>query len=376
MFRRIRPVAVKELRQLVRDKRTLAVLLAFPAFLMILFGYAFNFDVKHIRLAVLDQNRSPESRQFIQSFLNSEYFDLYQELNSSSEIDELLNKGRVLVALVIPADFSSGIAMGKDVRVQVNVDGSNSNTASTAVGYVSGVIQNYSSRLLADVLMRTGRTHGSVPIDYRPRVWYNPELRSTPFLIPGLIVMTLLLMSVISTSLSIVREKERGTMEQIIVSPIRPLDVILGKTIPYAAISLLGSVVVLLVSAVLFGVWVKGSWLLLYLATFFFLMGGLGLGLLISTLTSTQQGAYSFSGLLTMLPSVILSGWIFPIRNMPIPIQVVTYLIPARYFLPILRGIIVKGVGLSAYWEQMIFLVVFAIIIIFLSTMRLRRQMS
>ena len=376
MFRRIRPVAVKELRQLVRDKRTLAVLLAFPAFLMILFGYALNFDVKHIRLAVLDQDRSLESRQFIQSFLQSEYFDLYQELNSASEIDELLNKGRAMVALVIPADFSSGIAQGKDVHVQVNIDGSNSNTASTAVGYVSGVIQNYSSRLLTDVLMRSGRTHGSVPIDYRPRVWYNPELRSTPFLIPGLIVMTLLLMSVVSTSLSVVREKERGTMEQIIVSPIRPLDVILGKTIPYAFISLLGSVVVLLVSAVLFGVWVKGSWLLLYFATFFFLMGGLGLGLLISTLTSTQQGAYSFSALLTMLPSVILSGWIFPIRNMPIPIQVVTYVIPARYFLPILRGIIVKGVGLSAYWEQMIFLVVFALIIIFLSTMRLRRQMS
>jgi drug efflux transport system permease protein len=376
MFRRIRPVAVKELRQLVRDKRTLAVLLAFPAFLMILFGYAFNFDVKHIRLAVLDQDRTSESRQFIQSFLNSEYFTLYQELNSAEEIDELLNKGRVLVAIVIPADFTSGITMGKNVRVQVIVDGSNSNTASTAVGYVTGVVQNYSSRLLTDVLMRYGRSHGAVPIDYRPRVWYNPELRSTLFLIPGIIVITLLLMSVVSTSLSVVREKERGTMEQIIVSPIRPLDVILGKTIPYAIFSLLGSVIVLLVSALLFNVWVKGNWLLLYLATFFFLMGGLGLGLLISTLTSTQQGAYSFSGLLTMMPSVILSGWIFPIRNMPIPIQVVTYLIPARYFLPILRGIIVKGVGLSAYWEQMLFLVAFATIIIFLSTMRLRRQMS
>jgi ABC-2 type transport system permease protein len=375
MLRRVTPIAIKEFRQIVRDRRSLALLLFFPAFLMVLFGFALNFDVKHIALAVLDQDQTPESREFVHSFLHSEYFDLRRQLDDPRKIDELLDEGRVQAVLVVPSDFSLRLARGQEAQVQINLDGSNSNAAATVLGYANAIAQDYSSRILTDALLRTGRSNAALPIDYRPRVWYNPELKSARFLVPGLIAIILMIMTVVSTSLSIVREKERGTMEQMIVSPVQPIELILGKTVPYVFSSLVGAAVVLLVGWVLFGVAVKGSWLLLFVATLLFLIGGLGLGLLLSTLTDSQQGAYMLSALVTMLPTVILSGFVFPIRNMPVLIQAVSYLVPARCFLPILRGIILKGVGLSAFWGQILFLAGFALVMMLLSTIRLQRQM-
>jgi ABC-2 type transport system permease protein len=375
-LRRVRPVAVKEVRQILRDRRTLVVMLGFPIVMMLLFGYALNFDVKHIPLAVLDNDQSGKSRDFAEGFLHSGYFDFSRHLSSEREVDEALDRGLAQVVLVVPAGFADSLARGVDVAVQVAVDGSNSNTASTVIGYAGAIMQAYSEQLRSDALMRIGRTNVAMPVDYRPHVWYNPELKSASFLIPGIIVQILLLMTVISTSLSIVREKERGTMEQLVVSPLRPLQVIVGKSMPYVALSFIGATVVVTSGWLLFGVPVKGSWLWLFLATTAFLAGGLGMGLLISTIAGTQRMAYQFSGLLTMLPSFLLSGWIFPLRNMPIPVQVVSYVIPARYFLPILRAVIVKGVGIETFWPQMVFLVVFAVAVIGLSTARLRRQMA
>ena len=244
------------------------------------------------------------------------------------------------------------------------------------MGYVNAFCGDYSNKILGVALARMGVTELPLAIDYRTRVWYNPELRSAKFLIPGLIAIILLIMTVVSTSLSVIREKERGTMEQIVVSPVQPVDVILGKTIPYVFSSLIGAIIVLVVGAVLFGVVVRGSWLLLFVATLLFLVGGLGLGLLISTLTDNQRGAYMLSALVTLLPSVILSGFIFPIRNMPVAIQAASYLVPARYFLPILRSVIIKGAGLSACWQEVLFLIGFALLMIALSTTRLERRMS
>jgi ABC-2 type transport system permease protein len=244
------------------------------------------------------------------------------------------------------------------------------------LGYVGAIAQGYSANIQMAALLRVGLTNVALPIDYRPRVWYNPELRSANYLIPGIIVQILMLMTVISTSLSVVREKERGTMEQLVVSPLHPFEVIVGKCAPYILLSLFGAAVVVLFGWFLFGVAVKGSLLLLFVVTLAFVIGGLGLGLLISTLANTVRVAYMFAGLLTMMPSFLLSGWIFPLRNMPIPVQIVSYIIPARYFLPTLRAIIVKGVGLSAFWPQLVFLVVFAVVVLTLSTARLRRQMS
>lgn len=376
MLKHVRPIAVKEFRQIIRDGRTIAVLLIFPAFLMILFGYALNFDVKHTPIAVLDHDATAASRDFLRSFDHSEYFDLRGHLDRESDIDRLLDMGEVQAVVVVPRGFADGLKQGKEMKVQVDLDGSNSNSASAVMGYVNALCADYSGRILSVALARAGVTSLPQAIDYRPRVWYNPELRSARFLIPGLIAIILMIMTVVSTSLSVVREKERGTIEQIIAAPVQPIEVIIGKTIPYVFSSLIGAGTVLAVGAALFGVAVKGNGLLLFLATLLFVIGGLGLGLLISTLTDNQRGAYMLSALVTLLPSVILSGFIFPIRNMPVAIQVASYIVPARYFLPILRSIIIKGVGLSAYWHEMLFLAGFALLVIALSTRRLERQMS
>ncbi|MDI6807935.1 MAG: ABC transporter permease [Candidatus Eisenbacteria bacterium] len=373
MFRRIKPIVVKEFRQVARDKRTLGVLLFIPAFMLVMFGYALNFDVKHIPMAVYDEDRSKTSRDFASSFVHSEYFDLKYHLKSTREIDDLMGDEKIKVALVIPRDFSKQLLAGRDAVVQVIIDGANSNTASTAVGYVSAVVQSYSTNILTSSLLRIGHAGFSMPIDYRPRVWYNPELKSEKFLVPGLIAFILMVIAVISTSLSVVRETERGTMEQIVVSPIKPTEFIIGKTIPYVVISLLATVAILAAGSVLFGVSVKGSYILLFVVTLVFLMAGLGLGLLISTIAETQQLAFMLAVIMTMLPTFILSGFVFPIRNMPIPIQAITYLVPARYFLAALRGIVLKGVGLPELWSQLVFLLVFAALAIGASSVRMRR---
>jgi len=358
----------------VRDKRSLGVLLLIPAFMLIMFGYALNFDVKHTSLAIYDEDKSQMSRDFVENFLHSEYFDLKYYLNSAREIDELMGEESVRVAVVVPQDFSERLLAGREAIVQVIVDGANSNAAVTAIGYVNAIVQNYSTKTLTNALMRIGQSGLSMPIDYRPRVWYNPELRSAKFLVPGLIVFILMITTVISTSLSVVREKERGTMEQIIVSPIKPVELILGKTIPYIFISLIATVVILLVSYFLFDVVIKGSYLLLFIVTLIFLTGGLGLGLLISSIAETQQLAFMLAVIVTALPTFILSGFVFPIRNMPVVIQAITYLIPARYFLVVLRSIILKGVGLSAFWDQVLFLIAFAALAITASSVRMRKR--
>lgn len=374
MFSRIKPIVIKEFRQVARDKRSLGVLLFIPAFMLVMFGYALNFDVKHTSLAIYDDDKSQKSRDFVENFLHSEYFDLKYYLHSTSEIDKLMGEEKVRVAVVIPQDFSEKLLAGREAVVQIIVDGANANAASTAVGYVNAIVQSYSTKILTDSLMRIGKSGLSLPIDYRPRVWYNPELRSAKFLVPGLIVLILMITAVISTSLSVVREKERGTMEQITVSPIKPAELIIGKTIPFVIISLIGAIIILLASFILFDVVIKGSYILLFIITLIFLTGCLGLGLLISTFAETQQLAFMLAVMVTILPTFILSGFVFPIRNMPVVIQAITYLIPARYFIVVLRSIILKGVGLSAFWHQTLFLIAFAIFTIILSSMRLSKQ--
>ena len=231
---RIRAILVKELRQVGRDRATLLMLLALPLFLLLMFGYAISLDVKHIRLAVLDRDHSAASRMFIQSFLHSEYFDLRAVIDSQSQIDPLLDEGRALVVLVVPAGFGEDAAAGRPVRTQAIVDGSNGTTAATAIGYVQALAADYSQRALVRALKRAGSTGARTTIDFRPRVLFNPELRSANFLVPGLIVLILIMSAVMSTALSIVREKERGTMEQLIVSPTRPLELVIGNVVPYS----------------------------------------------------------------------------------------------------------------------------------------------
>ena len=371
MITRIRPVVRKEFRQISRDKRSLGVILFIPLFLLVMFGYAISLDVRNIPMGVMDLENSKESRDFLRAFENSEYFDVRVYVQSNSQIDELLKGGEIKVALVIPRGFTRKLWRDKTCEVQMLLDGSNPTEASTVLGYLEVISRSYTAQINANLKLAGGGPKGS--LDFRPRVWYNPELRSSVFLVPGLITLILVISAVVSTALSIVREKEMGTMEQILVSPLRPLELVVGKTIPYIFISLISAIGVLGVSYLLFGVTIRGSYLLLLLVMLLFLLSCLGLGILISTISATQQVAFTLAVLITVLPSFLLSGFVFPIRNMPWIIRAITYLVPARYVLEALRGIIIKGSGLLSFWPAVLGLVVFSAATLALSTFRLRR---
>ena len=374
MFVRIKPIFKKEIRQIMRDKLSLGVIIFFPVFMLVMFGYALNFDVRNISIGFYDQDKSKTSRDFINSFVHSEYFNYKLNAGSSKEIDELLQRGEISVGIVIPLDFSKNQMKGLTSKVQVLVDGSNSNTASAVIGYVNAIISTYSQNILVSEIRKKINLDINQVIDYRPRVWYNPELKSANFLIPGLIGFILLITSVISTSLSIVREKEKNTIEQIIVSPIKPHELIIGKTFTYILIALISTVLIFIAGFFLFGIVIKGSYLLLFLSILIYLATCLGLGLLISSIAETQQVAFMISSLVTMLPTFILSGFVFPIRNMPFVIQIITYIVPARYFLDILRNIVLKGSGITSVWPDMIALVIMAFITLGLSIIRIRKN--
>lgn len=371
---RIRPIIKKEFRQVRRDKRSLGVLLVVPAFMLVLFGYALNYDVKHVPLAIYDQDRTTTSRELTDGFLHTEYFDRIATLTSEHQIDSVLTGQIARAVLVIPVNFERDLAANRSVKIQVLVDGSNATNATAAAGYLAEMSQDYSTRLSLDLLARNGFGRPALPIDYRARIWYNPELTSPKFLVPGLIGFILMISTVISTSLSIVREREKGTIEQIIVSPIHPMELIVGKTLPYVLISLVSTSLILLVGYILFDVVVRGSLLLLYGEALIFLLCGLGLGIWVSTVSTRQEQAFQLATLVSLLPTFMLSGFAFPIRNMPLPIQALTYINPARYFLWILRGIVLRGAGLEVFWQETLFMMLFATWIIVVSWNRLRRK--
>lgn len=372
-FKRIKPVVKKEFLQIFRDKRSLSVLLVFPALLIMVVGFALNFDVKHIPMAVFDQDKSSQSREFIKNFSNTEYFDVKYYIGGYDEVDELLNNDNARIVLVIPPDFSKSLSLGRDANIQIIIDGSNANTATTAIGYMNIIVQTYSQKIVEQTFQRAGRQM-FLPIDFRPKIWYNPELSSAKFLIPGLIGFILMISAVISTSLSVVREKERGTMEQMMVSSLHTVEIIIGKTLTYLFIALLASVFVLVVGFVFFDVAVRGSIFWLYVGIFIFLLGGLGQGLLISTITQNQQVAFMLAVLSSLLPTFLLSGFVFPIRSMPIMLQIISNLTPAKFFLIVVRSVIVKGVGVAAFWDQLIYMIIFMILMITVSSVRLMRK--
>lgn len=366
-------VALKEVRQAMRDPLSLTMLLGVPTFMLLLYGYALNFDVRHVALAVQDLDRSAASRRLVASFVNSTYFDQMATPAAGEDLERYLQSGLAKAILVIPADFSADVASGDRAQVQLILDGSDANTATTVLGYASALVAD------ANVTMLTSRLRaanlGDPPvIDYEPRVWYNPELRSTHFLVPGLIGFILMLTAVLSTALSVVREKERGTMEQIRVAPVRPAQLILGKSAPFLIISLVATVMILVAARLLFGVVIKGPYLHLFFATLLYLIGALGFGLLISTLANTQAWAFQVGITTSMLPALLLSGFIFPIAGMPRVLQWITYAVPARYYLVVLRGIILKGAGLAPFGKQMLFLGIYAIIVLTIASVRLSRR--
>jgi ABC-2 type transport system permease protein len=374
MIATVRAVMIKEIRQIARDRRTLLILLFIPAFFLLLYGYALNFDIRNIRLAVDDRDGSTESRALISAFVNSGYFEYAGAAHSGAELDRLIDSNEARAALVIPDGYGRDLARRVPVRVQVIVDGDNANTASTVVSYATAIVQEAGAELLAAVAGPGGTAALGGAVAFEPRVWYNPQLRSTLFLVPGLIAYISMITAVISTALAVVREKERGTMEQIRMAPVHPMAFVLGKTLPYAVIAFASALLIIVVSMILFDLPQRGSWWLLCLSIGLFLVGAQGQGLLISTVAPNQQVAFQLALLSSFLPTFILSGFIFPITSMPAAVQAITYMVPARYFLVALRSVVLKGADILVFWQDLVALAIFAALVLNLAAMRLRRE--
>jgi ABC-2 type transport system permease protein len=343
------------------------MILAFiPAFFLLLYGYALNFDIRNVALGVEDRDGTPESRSLVSAFINSGYFDMVAAVYSPKEAERLLDLNTARAILVIPEGFSREVTSGRTAQVQVLINGDNANTATTVMGYALTIVRGMAS-------LRPGGVEIVPPVTIEPRIWYNPELRSTLFLVPGLIAYIAMITAVASTALSIVREKEMGTMEQVRMAPINTFAFIVGKTIPYFLIALTSCGLIILASMALFGLPMRGDWLSLGVALSLFLIGALATGLLISTVADSQQVAFQMALLISLLPTLILSGFIFPISSMPTALQLFTNLVPARYFLVALRGIVLKGAPLAHVAGPLAALGIYAAAMLTLASLRLAR---
>lgn len=373
MLHRIYAIAKKEFKQLRRDKRLMFVIFFFPVMLLIMFGYAVNFDVKHVKIAIYDQERSVVSREFINSLLNSEYFELVDMIVSESEINRYLDDKLAQCIIVIPNDLSENLYSNREVKIQYLIDGVDGNTANIITNYANLATLSFSQKISNEILAVKGIKKYE-PIKLDPQFWFNPELKTSKFLVPGLIAMILIVTAVISVALSLVKEKERGTIEQINVSPLNSLELILGKSLPFVLLALINAGIILVASYFLFGSEVKGSLLLLFLTTLIFLIASTSMGIFISVVSDSQQVAFTLATFISLLPSLILSGFIFPIESMPEIIQIITNVTPVKFFLKILRAIMLRGVGIETFWDQIIYLLIFTIVLILFGSIINKRK--
>lgn len=375
-WRRVLHLVRKELLQLRRDPQMLRIVFIAPLFQLFIFGYAVTTDVKHVATALLDQDRSVQSRELAERFARSGYFDVVRRPDGPDAVDALLDDGAAQVALVIPRGFAADLAAERTARVQLLIDGSDSMTAGMVAGYAGGIAGEYSAGIAAERLERLRARVQRVPaVEERTRVWYNPELKSVNYMVPGVLSMILFLVTMLLTSMAIVKEREIGTLEQLVVTPIRPVELIVGKTLPYIAIGFIDMLLVLALSTFWFRVPIAGSVALLFALAIVFIFTSLGLGLFISTISLTQQQAM-MTTFFIMLPSILLSGFMFPIANMPRLIQYATLLIPLRYFLVIVRGVFLKGNGIAILWPQVAVLLVIGVAILGLSALRFRKRLG
>jgi ABC-2 type transport system permease protein len=366
---RIGHIVRKEFQQLRRDRRMLRIVFLAPVIQLVIMGYAADLDVRKIPMVICDQDLSRASRELVGSFLHSGYFTDAARVGSPGQIDRYLMRGQASAALVVPRGFGDELAEGNTAALQLIADGSESNVAIAALNYATVITARRTEGAVRERLQRAGLSVRPAQLDVEPRVWYNPELKSRNFMVPG--ILTLLL-----TSLAIVKEKETGTLEQLIVTPVRPFELVLGKLLPFAAVGFIDIVLVLLVALLLFGIRVHGSLLLLFGLSGVFLLTSLGLGLLVSTVSRSQQQAMMTAVFFVMLPMVMLSGFVFPIENMPLPIRLLTYLMPLRYYFVIIRGLFLKGSGLAELWDQALILAGFGAAILGLSALRFRKRLE
>jgi ABC-2 type transport system permease protein len=360
-------MVIKEFIQIFRDKRMKAIVFFIPVMQTLVFGYAVTTDVNNVPTAVYDLDRSPESRELIRRFSSSGYFTIQFNADSSFQLEDALDRGTIILAFQINKGFSKDLKKHKPTYIQVLVDGTDSNTAMVAVDYVNRIIVKY------------GKDFSGAPVpqrlDVRSRAWYNPELKSKNYNVPGVIAMVIMLTSLLLTSMAIVREREIGTMEQLMVTPLRPAELVLGKTIPFALIAIFDVILVTAIASWTFHIPIRGSLFLLLLCTVIYLLSVLGIGLLISTIAKTLQQAMMATFLFYM-PAVLLSGFMFPIENMPLVFQYVSYANPLRYFLIVIRGLFLKGNGIGILWPQMLALFVLGVAVISLSSIRFSKRLG
>ena len=383
MWERLKHMLIKEFIQLFRDPRIKPILFGAPLFQLLVIGYAVTTDVREVATAVADFDRSQESRELVRRFEGSGYFRILEYVADGRQLRELVDRGRVKAALQFAPGFSRALARGETATVQVIVDGTDSNTASVVLGYSTRIITRYNQERLEGRLAARRVAAGGVALspqrmgglELRSRAWYNPDLRSQAFYVPGVIAILIMLTLLLMTSMAIVREREIGTMEQLMVSPIRPAELILGKTLPFALIGYFDVILITTLAVFWFDVPIRGTLALLFGATALFLMSVLGIGLYISTISQTQQQAM-MTTFFFFQPAMLLSGFAFPIANMPEAVQWLTYLNPLRYFLVIIRGIFLKGNGADVLWPQLLALLLLGSIVLTASTLRFHKRLE
>lgn len=375
-LRRVWAITRKEFIHIIRDPRSLGMAIAIPMLLLVLFGYALTLDVDNVPMVIWDQSDTVQSRDFISHFHGSEYFSIRKYITDYKAVDSAINSGHALAALIIPKDFAQLLEAGRKTPIQLIVDGSDSNTATIIMGYVRSVTQGYSARILLDqVNQLTGKALPE-PVDFQPRVWFNPDLESKNYIIPGLIAVIMMVIAALLTSLTVAREWERGSMEQLISTPIKGHELITGKLLPYFLIGLFDVLLAVLMGEFLFNVPLRGSVALLFAMAAIFLAGALSLGMVISIVTKSQLLASQLAMVLTFLPSFLLSGFMYAITNMPKPIQIITFAIPARYFVALLKAIYLKGVGLEIVAGEALLLTIFGVVTVTVANLKFKKKLE
>lgn len=375
-LRRTWAIARKEFLHVWRDPRSLAMAVAMPLLLLLLFGYALTLDVDRVPVVVWDQSNTPASRDLLSQFNGSRYFSFTARAGSYRELERALDRREALVGLVVPPGFAEELGAGRPAQVQLIVDGSDANTATLAVGYADAVAQAYGVQVRLRALQRAGLPQLAPPVELRPRVWFNEALLSRNFLVPGLIAVIMMILAGLLTSQTVAREWERGTMEALIATPLRGSELVAGKLLPYFGLGMLDVTLAVVLGQGLFRVPLRGSLVLLFGTAAVFLLGTLALGMLISIVTRNQLLANQLAMMVTFVPSFLLSGLMFAIANMPPALRLITYLVPARYFVTLMRGIYLKGVGLEVLGLEAVLLTGFSVVMVALANARFRKKLG
>jgi len=373
-LQRVRAVARKEFLHVLRDPRSLIMGLAIPMLLLFMFGYALTLDVDRVPLVVWDQSATPQSREFIERFTGSRYFTLAATTDNYRSIERAIDERDALMALVVPSGFVRDLKANRPVAVQLLVDGSDSNTATIAIGYAEAIFDQYAHEVRFQQVQRRGAQTLRAPLEVEPRIWFNADMLSRNAIVPGLIAVIMMVIAALLTALTVAREWEGGTMEQLIATPLTGPELIIGKLVPYFCIGVFDLVLSLVVGRYVFAVPFRGNLSLLLVLSLLFLVVALGLGMLISIVSKSQFVASQFAMVATLLPAFLLSGFVFPIENMPAVLQLATHIIPARYFVTILRGIYLKGVGPAVLWSEALLLALFGMVFLLLAMRKFKKK--